>query len=335
MKTCPSCGRVFDEARLKFVFDGRDYDTIDCVEEAARRTVARAQRERRQTAPATRADARTTTVLEPARVEISEAAALRRRLVRLAYDIHDGPMQSLTGIGYLLRDLQRRTATDRTLDRQALEEGLQWIVAELSSLEKELRALITRLGHVSPEIETIEEIADVEIAAFEAHSPAVVNLDLASNFEPESASQAIAIRAVLREALTNVAHHANASHVNVRVEAGEEAILIEIQDDGDGFDPAAVRRDALGLVTMRHRVELLGGTFSIHSQAGGPTVVTAQCPHWQPRPDDRPTDAASDRRTGSDRRSGRDRRQRPVFVPVERRSGTDRRRRGRRASDQV
>jgi two-component system sensor histidine kinase DegS len=212
--------------------------------------------------------------------ELSETETLRRRLVRLAYDVHDGPMQCLIAAGYAASELQRTVAGSAPGYRQALDGQLDRMIAELTSAETGLRSLISRLEQGVPTIETIEEIVDAEVALFQTRSNTDVSVDTSPGFQPDSKSQAIAIKSVLREALRNVAKHSQASEVQIRVEASPAGILLEIEDNGIGFDPAAVRKDALGLVGMKDRVALLDGEIVIRTRSGGPTGVTALFERW-------------------------------------------------------
>lgn len=212
---------------------------------------------------------------------ITEAEALRRRLVRLAFDVHDGPMQNLTAVGYSVHELQRRLKASQELDVESVSFNLDQILAQLGGAERGLRALISHLEHANPEIDTLDEILDGEIDAFTRRCRAHLDLDAPANLHLDSHSQAVAIRSVLREALTNVAKHARAQRVRIRIEAGPAGILLEIEDDGRGFDPGAVHTDALGLTGMTQRVDLLGGDFDVLSRIGGPTVVTARFRRWR------------------------------------------------------
>jgi PAS domain S-box-containing protein len=83
---------------------------------------------------------------------------------------------------------------------------------------------------------------------------------------------------VVQEALTNVIRHAGATSVRCRLQATDNGLTLEVNDDGIGFDPVAVRRraDSQGLVGMRERVELAGGELEIQSQPGQGTTVRAR-----------------------------------------------------------
>ncbi len=217
---------------------------------------------------------------EPA-ATITEVEALRRRLVRLAFDVHDGPMQNLTAVGYSVHELQRRLKAEQVLDVESVSLDLDQILAQLSGAERGLRNLISHLERVNPEIDTLDEILDAEIDAFTRRCRAHLDLEAPANLRLDSHSQAVTIRSVLREALTNIAKHAGAQRVRIRIEAGPAGILLEIEDDGHGFDPGVIHTDALGLAGMSQRVDLLGGDFDVLSRVGGPTVVTARFRRWR------------------------------------------------------
>jgi signal transduction histidine kinase len=213
-------------------------------------------------------------------VTVAEVEVLRRQLIRLACDVHDGPLQSLTAAGYSIHGLQARLAGSDDLGAAAVSAELETIVARLASAETGLRTLISRLEQGHPEIATVGEILEPEVDGFRQRCPILVTVDAPMALQPDSHSQVLAIRSVVREALTNVAKHAAAEHVKIRVDAGSAGILVEIEDDGCGFDAGQIRPDALGLAGMRQRVELLGGEFEALTRLGGPTVVTARLERW-------------------------------------------------------
>lgn len=92
-------------------------------------------------------------------------------------------------------------------------------------------------------------------------------------------AQATAVFRIVQESLTNVARHAAAGTVAVRLTRRAAGIDLSIRDDGGGFDPAAqVRRDAFGLLGLRERALLLGATLAIDSAPGRGTVVALAIP---------------------------------------------------------
>lgn len=212
--------------------------------------------------------------LAPTIDDPGEAEGLRRRLRRLALDVHDGPMQSLIAAGFGLSDLKRHADAD-------LAERLTEIAAELAGAERHLRDLITTLEDSGKdELEPLADIAAAEIARFQRGCPVEVELIIPADAHPDSHSQEIAIRSILREALTNVGKHAHARTVRVEIQSTPAGIRLEVEDDGRGFDPVAVRTDRIGLTSMRERLQFLGGSLAIVSREGGPTIVTAVLRRW-------------------------------------------------------
>jgi signal transduction histidine kinase len=114
-------------------------------------------------------------------------------------------------------------------------------------------------------------------------------VDLKTNFETVGLEQRLppavetALYRVVQEALTNVARHAAASAVRLRLERKQAAIIACIEDDGQGFDVAGVvhhgaARNGTGLLGMRERVTLLGGAFNVVSCPGQGTQISMEIP---------------------------------------------------------
>lgn len=209
---------------------------------------------------------------------------IRRRLTRLAFDVHDGPLQSLTAAGFGLKELQELldSLPLESEERDGASHKLVAIVAELAETERTLRRLVTTLEDHRPDIPTAQEIVDAEVERFARRSAAKIVIEGDLLFHPDSRSQALTLEAVVRESLTNIAKHAHARTVSIRVQRSDTHCLLEIQDDGCGFDVDSVG-DTMGLRSMRERVQLLSGHSEILSKAGGPTLVTAILPRWRRR----------------------------------------------------
>jgi len=210
---------------------------------------------------------------------------IRRRLMRLAFDVHDGPLQSLAAAGFGLNEVQDRLGALALGDaeRESLGAKLVAIVSELVETERTLRRLVSTLEDPHPEIPLARDILDAELERFGRRSTATVSADGDWLFHPDSTSQALTLEAVLRESLTNIAKHADAKSVFVRLQRSDTHALLEIQDDGRGFDLDSRIGSTIGLTSMRERVGLLGGHFEILSKDGGPTLVTAILPRWRRR----------------------------------------------------
>lgn len=198
----------------------------------------------------------------------AETAALRR----LERDLHDGPQQRLVRLGMDLSAAERRLADDPQEAQRLLAEAR----AQAAETLAELRTLSRG---IAPPV-----LADRGLAA--ALTPVAARCTVPTEVEvtvPDRPSPATETAAyfVVTEALVNVAKHAHASAAWVRVDPldrdGTRVLQVEVRDDGAG---GADEAKGHGLAGLAARVEGLGGTFSVASPAGGPTVVRATLP-WQ------------------------------------------------------
>jgi signal transduction histidine kinase len=191
-------------------------------------------------------------------------------------------MQNLTVIGLDLSALRghvRSLLPAAELDR--FDAGVEQIVEDLSEIESALRALLAGLEENAAAQASLLEGFEAEIAEFKHRSAARVDLVVVGDPEPETDSQRIALRAILRTALANVANHAEAGSVEIRLTQRIGSITLEIEDDGKGFDVAeAYKPDHFGLRGIDERARLLGGHAEIRSRPGGPTRVTATLVTW-------------------------------------------------------
>ena len=212
------------------------------------------------------------------------AERFRRRLLRLAADVHDGPMQDLTVIGFGLHDLRRQFEGAIPDDRRgSIEASFHELLVECEQVERSLRALVSSLEGGLAESISLSEALNDEVDNFKRRSTVAIEFSVEGDPEAETASQRIALQAVTREALSNIARHAEASLVIVTLRAISGGIELSIRDDGRGFDvPAAGAGQRLGLSGMRTRIALLGGELRVESAPGGPTTVTATLQPWRP-----------------------------------------------------
>jgi signal transduction histidine kinase len=207
-----------------------------------------------------------------------------RGLVRLALDLHDGPLQDLAALGFMIGQLQR-TLDEVEGDTSRAAHELAEVQRQLGLVEATLRSVATSEGTASESV-TVIELIEQEANRFKARCDATMEISVVGDVEPETDSQRIVVQRVLRESLSNVARHSRANHVRIAVEAGDEVIIVSVTDDGVGFDPQAVAaegdRTRLGLTGMRRRLDLLDGSLSVASRIGGPTSVSATIKRWSP-----------------------------------------------------
>jgi two-component system sensor histidine kinase DegS len=214
--------------------------------------------------------------------EPSPLDAGERRLRRLAYDLHDGPLQELVVLAEEVRlaALQVDGVVPEE-DRARVRGRFQDIEARLGALEESLRE-IAHGGRVASSVQDpLVETVRRELAALEETGIAV-EFRSEGDFDELTDSQKIALVRVVQEGLTNVRKHSGASSVSVVLLGTPEATELTIHDDGHGFDIPALGRDRLGLAGVLDRVNLLGGDMKIESTPETGATLFARLPRWRP-----------------------------------------------------
>jgi signal transduction histidine kinase len=210
-----------------------------------------------------------------------EASERERRF--WARELHDETLQGLGALRLLLGSALRR-GTDEEL-RQAVSEAIEELHGEIDKLRgliTELRpAALDELGLTAAIDELVERSATSAGVKIErAISLGDSNSSEAERLSPELEST---VYRLVQEALTNVVKHSRAERAEVRVTEDAHCVTVEVRDDGVGFDPD-VRAPGFGLVGMRERLALAGGSLEITSGLGRGTTLRAQVPVASGRP---------------------------------------------------
>jgi len=216
---------------------------------------------------------------------------LSRRLVEvqeeerraIARELHDETGQSLTGLLYSLRLLERGASGEGPAGQiHELERTVQEVLENLHRMAANLRP--ASLDHLGLEAALRQHLAGVErktglTVRFRARG-------LDGDRMPPMVEATL--YRVVQEAMTNVVRHARATSVDVLAERKGEFVSVLIEDDGVGFDPAESGGTThLGLIGMKERAETLGGTFVVESAPGAGTTVVVEVPCADPNPDRR------------------------------------------------
>ncbi len=206
--------------------------------------------------------------------QVSRLAIIEER-TRIGMDLHDGIIQSIYAVGLTLESarLALPGAPDETdmLLRRVIE-GLNDTIRDIRNYILDLRPHRFR-GDLQEGLERL-------VREFQAN--AMIPVDLQAEAEDMITTPTAVARALFlttQEALANVARHANASHVTIRLTRQNGVIEMTVQDDGRGFNRAARNYSVgHGLSNMRARAEDLGGKFSIQSAAGQGTAIHLTLP---------------------------------------------------------
>ena len=206
---------------------------------------------------------------------------------RISRELHDEIAQTLVGVNAHLAALTREAARDTRGIPQKIKQT-QRLVEKSADLvhqfARQLRpAALDDLGLIAALHAFMEEFKKrtgirVRFTAFTSGRIKQLNTDTSTMFYR-----------VAQEALTNVARHARASLVEVNIEKLPAAICLKIRDNGKSFQAQRIMRSRkntrLGLIGMRERLEMVGGSFSIESAPGRGTTVRAQVPFTVRRAD--------------------------------------------------
>jgi PAS domain S-box-containing protein len=195
---------------------------------------------------------------------LSEARRTERR--RIARDLHDIVLQDLSGT------LQSLRLTHLQAKKSGISLDFEEELGALGRASSGLRSAIYDLRREKerPFLESVESLVDLNRQATDERE---IRLVVEEEF-PVSlpAKESVDLLRVLQEALTNTRRHSGASSIEVRLRTENQEVLVEIVDDGRGFDPLSVRT-GVGLSAMRERIEGLGGKIEVRSRPGEGTKV--------------------------------------------------------------
>ena len=200
---------------------------------------------------------------------VVEAQELERR--RLARELHDETGQALTSILLGLKTLERSVETKQGRDGVAAVRDL--VVATLQDVRRlavELRPAALDDFGLAPALERLVETVRQD-------TPVDVDLEIGIGDERLPTDVETTMYRIVQEALTNIAKHAAATRISILLTRKERAVVVVVEDDGDGFD-AADPTAGLGLAGMRERVTLLGGQLRIETSPGRGTTIAAEVP---------------------------------------------------------
>lgn len=195
---------------------------------------------------------------------------------KISRQLHDVIGQSLTGINLRLAVLKAETAPHGKELNQKISHTQDLVEKSVSLVHRvatDLRPTVLDDLGLIPALHAY-------ILAYRERTGIRVNLTACAEVEQVEIGVRTMFYRIVQEALTNVAQHAKASRASVRIAQPRGGLLMEITDHGTGFrvdeTMAAPSRQRLGLLGMRERVEMVGGTFSVESAPGKETVVRVE-----------------------------------------------------------
>ncbi len=224
-------------------------------------------------------NARIMRALEIERDRITETEEEARR--KLARNLHDGPTQTIAAIAMRLNFAGRLIERDRDAAQKEIET-LEDIARQTT---KEIRHMLFTLRPLVLESKgLVSALYQLASKMYETHGQEVqVEADLNVSDGLDMSKQAV-VFFIAEEAINNAHKHAEAANIWVELKRTEaDSILLEVRDDGVGFNVGAVdanyeQRSSLGMVNMRERSELVNGILRIHSAEGEGTRIVLEVP---------------------------------------------------------
>lgn len=213
--------------------------------------------------------------IENARLsEQLQSAALARERDRIGMELHDGVIQSVYAIGMKLEIM--RGQFQMTPEQTAQYAG---VIEDLNQIIEDIRLYIRDLRTAREEQITFGQRLENLAQHFRDFARVEVTVDVPAALRTLSDKQRHSLTQIAREALSNVARHAQASRVELKVRETGNHLFMTISDDGRGFDPIVLQTpESFGLQNMEQRARRLGGTFAIDSAPGEGTLLTVRIP---------------------------------------------------------
>lgn len=207
----------------------------------------------------------------------AENALVLEERQRIGMDLHDGAIQSLYGLGLLIEGAAERIETEPAPAREDLGRAVDRLNATIA----DLRSYVLGLGPIRGGDRSLHESLPVLAEQIGANALLGVTVDIDPECEALlDRAQSEAVFYVASDALGNIARHARARHARLRLMREDASVLLEIADDGVGFDPARLT-EGFGLRNMRARAFAVGGRLDVGAASGEGTRVRLYLPVGQ------------------------------------------------------
>jgi len=200
---------------------------------------------------------------------------------RLAREMHDTLIQGCAGVSALL---EAQSSLDET-EASAKESLLSYAREQLRTSINEAREAVWDLRHSDGSATTIGPILKSMTQQVSQEFGVPVEYRIAGMPFDLHQSTAHELLMVVREALHNAIRHGQPTKVQVRIDFGKNDLIVQVEDDGRGFDPAVVSGSPnghYGLIGMRERARRMGGALALESQSGRGTELTLHIPRKTP-----------------------------------------------------
>jgi len=195
-----------------------------------------------------------------------------RRMI--AYEIHDGLAQQLTGALFTFQALGQLREKDSPEAQRLFQAGLQLLTDGITETRRLISGLRPPILDESGVVVAIEYV----VGDFEKRTGMEIDFYHDVRFDRLASPLENAVFRMVQEALTNATRYSKSPKIEVRLEQQEGLILLEVRDWGVGFRPEKVEEEHFGLRGIRERAHLLGGQAEIESSPGKGTRIRVELP---------------------------------------------------------
>jgi NO-binding membrane sensor protein with MHYT domain/two-component sensor histidine kinase len=198
----------------------------------------------------------------------------REHLVR---DMHDNIVQSIYVAGLNLEEIERLIQKDPTRAAEAVAKT----VGDLNGVIRDIRRYIDRPAEqigAQPLRDNLAKLIELSRPNSDPRFRLKVDATAEGQLAPDEAEHVLQIA---REAMSNSRRHSHAKHGTVTLRQADDGVTLEVRDDGDGFDPAALKYEGNGLSNMKTRAQQIGARFEVVSSPGKGTRVVLHIPKGQ------------------------------------------------------
>jgi signal transduction histidine kinase len=215
--------------------------------------------------------------LSDQRRELAQAliASQESTLRHISRELHDEFGQVLTAIGSLLKRAEKHAPEDSPI-RLDVREACEVAQSALDNV----RAMSQALHPAILDEADVEDTLDWFLPTFERHSGVSISYEKSGTPFPLPARSRIHVYRIVQETLNNVKRHSGTDRAWVRLRFLDDALEIDVEDHGKGFSPRTAKR-GIGLIAIRERAEILGGTVETLRLRDGGTLVRLRIPREQ------------------------------------------------------
>lgn len=193
---------------------------------------------------------------------------------RIGQDIHDDLCQQLAAIGCLARVAQKNLAAAGSPEADSMDEIVRLISRANTRARETSRGLMPVVLDSGGLMAALEELADSTARAYEISCSFYYDHPV----QVEDNQLAVQLFRIAQEAVSNAVKHSQAQRVEIRLARQSGSLVLTVRDDGVGIPDKPAKGTGMGLLTMNHRAQMMGGTVAVTPRPTGGTQVTCTLP---------------------------------------------------------